>query len=158
MTSIQGVFFAMAILRRGPMRTLRQLEQQLDDVFSGNGSERDEQSSTALTKWSPRVDVYEEGDELVFELDAPGVDKEDLDVSLDENRLIVSGERREEKDVQEGDRNYFRSERVYGQFKRSFALPEVVETDQIEANFDEGVLTIRVPKREDSPSRSIEIN
>lgn len=148
----------MAILRRGPMRTLRQLERQLDDVFSGDGSERDEQSSTALTKWSPRVDVYEEGDELVFELDAPGVNKNDLDVSLEENRLTVSGERREEKNVEDDERTYFRSERVYGQFKRSFALPDAVDTERIEANFSEGVLTVRVPKLEDSPSRKVEIN
>lgn len=147
----------MAILRRGPMRTLRQLERQLDDAFPGDGNERDEQSS-ALTKWSPRVDVYEEGDELVFELDAPGVNKDALDVSLEENRLTVSGERREEKNVEDDERNYFRSERVYGQFKRSFALPDAVDTERIEANFNEGVLTVRVPKLEDSPSRKVEIN
>lgn len=148
----------MAILRRGPMRTLRELEQQLDDAFSGNGDERDDRSSTALTQWSPRVDVYEDGDDLVFELDAPGVKRDNLDVNLDENRLTVSGERREEKSVEDDERNYFRSERVYGQFKRSFALPEAVDTEEIEATLDEGVLTIRVPKREGSPSRSIEIN
>lgn len=149
----------MAILRRGPFRQLRKLERQLDDLFAGDTEVEDQESSPSLTDWSPRVDVYEENDELVFEVDAPGINKDDLDVSINDNRLQISGERREERDVDEEARNYFRAERVYGSFKRSFALPDRAgDPDQINARYEDGVLTVRVPRMEESTSESIQIN
>lgn len=147
----------MAILRRSPFRQLRELERQLDDIFR-EGEQEDQNGSQALTGWSPRVDVYEEGDELVFEVDAPGLHKDDLDVSIEDNRLTIGGERREEKDVEDSERNYFRSERVYGQFQRSFALPDNVDAEQISANYENGVLTVRAPRTEESRSQSVQID
>ncbi len=148
----------MAILRRSPFRQLRELERQLDDLVRGGDSEvQESESSSAISSWSPRVDVYEEGDEIVFDLDAPGMEKDDLDVSLEKNRLTISGERREERDVEVEDRNYLRSERVYGTFKRSFALPDSVEADDVSANYEDGVLTVKAPKSESSTSQSVQI-
>lgn len=148
----------MAILRRGPFRTLRQLERQLDDLVPGEDDEQNQPETTrSLSRWSPRADVYEDDSGLVFEVDAPGVSKGDLDVNLEDNRLTVEGERREEKDVEGEDRNYIRSERVYGTFQRSFQLPKNVKAEEITANFDDGVLRIRVPKPEEATTRSIQI-
>lgn len=147
----------MAILRRSPFRQLRELERQLDDLIR-NGDQDEQDQSQAITGWSPRVDVYEQNDELVFEVDAPGIHKDDLDVSIEDNRLTISGERREEKNVEDSDRNYFRSERVYGQFQRSFALPDAIDADQVAASYDDGVLTVRAPKVEDSTTQSVQIN
>jgi HSP20 family protein len=148
----------MAILRRGPFRQIRELERQLDDLVSGESGDRDRNGdSTALTSWSPRVDVYEEGDNLVFELDAPGLNKDDLDVSIEDNRLTVTGERREEKNVEDEDRNYFRSERVYGKFKRSFALPDSIDHEAISANYDNGVLKVTAPQTAESSTKSIQV-
>jgi HSP20 family protein len=101
--------------------------------------------------------VYEDNNDLVFEVDTPGVSKDDLDVSLEDNRLVIQGERREEKDVEEEERNYFRSERVYGTFQRSFRLPKNVNADEITANYDGGVLRVRVPKNEEASTQSIQI-
>ncbi|MFB6344675.1 MAG: Hsp20/alpha crystallin family protein [bacterium] len=146
----------MAILRRNPFRKLRDLERQLDDMFRKEESD-DTNGSQAISGWSPRVDVYEEGNDLVFELDAPGLHKDDLDVSIEDNRLTIRGERREEKDVEDEDRNYYRSERIYGQFQRSFALPDKVEASEIDASYDDGVLTVRAPQTAESTSESIQI-
>ncbi len=148
----------MAILRRGPFRTLRQLERQLDDLVPGGDDDQDNPGANgSLSRWNPRADVYEDESDLVFELDTPGVNKDDLEVNLEDNRLIIQGERREEKEIQEEDRNYLRSERVYGTFQRSFRLPENVEADEITANFDDGVLRVRVPATERTSSQSIQI-
>lgn len=148
----------MALLRRGPFRTLRQLERQLDDLVPGEDGDQDQpETSRSLSRWSPRADVYEDNNDLVFEVDAPGVNKDDLDVSLEDNRLVIQGERREEKDVEEEERNYFRSERVYGTFQRSFRLPKNVNADEITANYDGGVLRVRVPKSEEASTQSIQI-
>lgn len=147
----------MAILRSSPFRQLRELERQLDDLMR-DGDQDNKNNSQAITGWSPRVDVYEESDDLVFEVDAPGIHKDDLDVSIEDNRLTISGERREEKNVEEEDRNYFRSERVYGQFQRSFALPDAVDAEQVQASYDDGVLTVRAPRVEESTSQNVQIN
>lgn len=136
----------MAIMRRSPFDTLRNLEQQLDQFFGrgdaeeGNGSDL---GRRGLTSWRPRVDVYQEGNELVFEVDASGINKQDLDVSIENNRLTIQGERVSEQE--EEDRDYYRSERVYGTFQRSFALPDNVEGDQVKASYEDGVLTVRTP-------------
>lgn len=146
----------MAILRQSPFRQLRKLERQLDDLVGGSDGETNDRNA-GLTRWSPRVDVYEEGNDLVFQLDVPGINKDNLDVSVDNNQLVISGERREEKDVEDKNRNYFRSERVYGTFQRSFALPETVDADQIDASYDDGVLKIRAPRTEQATSQQVQI-
>ncbi|MGM0381738.1 MAG: Hsp20/alpha crystallin family protein [bacterium] len=140
--------------RRSPFRNLLDLERELGDIFPWREEEEDE---TTLSAWSPRVDIYEEGDSLVFECEAPGVNKEDIDVSVENNRLTITGERREEKTVQEEDRNYYRTEQRFGTFQRAFALPDTVDTEQISATYDNGVLKVTVPEGAQSGRESIEI-
>lgn len=145
----------MALARRSPFGMLSDFNRMMENMFqeAGNGEEE-----TALSRWTPRTDIYEEGDDIVLELEIPGTTKEDLNVSVENNRLTIRGERREEKTVEEEERNYYRSERIYGQFQRSFSLPQDVDAEQIHAEYDEGVLTVRVPKTETSRKHSIQIN
>lgn len=143
----------MALARRSPFGLLRDLERQLDDAFKGdNGSS----SEPSLSRWSPKVDVYEEGDNIVFEIEAAGVNKDDIDISIEDNRLVIRGERREERKTDE-DRDYYRSERFFGTFQRSFALPDTIDADAVEASYDDGVLNVSLPKAEEARRKSIEI-
>lgn len=144
----------MALLRRSPFRLLNQFNRRMEEALS---EQEDDGASGSLSQWRPRTDIYEEDDHLTFEVEVPGLDTSDLDVSFENGRLTVSGERRPERDVDEGDRNYYRSERVYGPFQRTFALSQKLDPDKIEAEYEDGVLNIRVPKPEQGKRRSIEI-
>lgn len=144
----------MAILRRDPFENLRNLEKQLSQVFQNE--ENEDQPSNGLTSWRPRVDVYEENDELVFEVDASGIDKDDLDVSIEDNRLTIRGERKAEHE--QSNRDYYRSERVYGTFQRSFALPDSIAEEDVSASYDNGVLTISTPLSQTAEKRSVPIS
>jgi HSP20 family protein len=103
----------------------------------------------------PSVDIFEDGDEVVVKADIPGVKKDDIDVTITENSLTISGERKQEKKVKEKD--FHRIERSYGSFSRSFRLPENVNGDKAKAEFKNGVLEIRLPKVKESKQKKISI-
>jgi HSP20 family protein len=92
------------------------------------------------------VDIYEEGDNVIVKSDLPGMTKDDIEVNLTDDTITLSGERKKEEKVEK--KNYFRLERSYGAFKRSFALPVEVQTDKAKAVFRDGVLEIKIPKTE----------
>jgi HSP20 family protein len=94
--------------------------------------------------WAPRIDVYEEGNELVVRADLPGVKREEVQVTVDGDQLVLRGERKEEKEIKE--ERYYRSERSYGSFYRSITLPGAVDPKDIKAQLRDGVLEVRVPK------------
>lgn len=143
----------MALARRSPFGLLRDLEQQLDDAFSsGDGNS----SETGLSRWSPKVDVFEENENIVFEIEAPGVNKDDIDISIEDNRLVIQGERREQREAGE-ERDYYRSERFFGTFQRSFTLPDTIDAESVEALYDDGVLTVSLPKAEQAQRKTIDI-
>lgn len=104
---------------------------------------------------SPSVDIFEEGDEVVVKAEIPGVEKKDLDVSITENSLTLSGEKKQEQKVEKKD--YHRIERSYGSFSRSFRLPDNVDGSKAKANFKDGVLEIRMPKTKETKKKKIEI-
>ena len=104
---------------------------------------------------TPSVDIFEEGDEVVVKADIPGVKKDDLDVTITENSLTISGEKKQEQEVKEKD--YHRVERSYGSFSRSFRLPENVNGSKAKAEFKDGVLEVRLPKTEETKQKKIEI-
>ncbi len=96
--------------------------------------------------FSPRIDISEEGDRILIDAEIPGVKKDDLKITLQDNILTIQGEKKKEE--KKKDRNYFRTERVYGTFKRSFTLPVEVNTDKIDAKFRDGMLHIELKKLE----------
>ncbi len=106
-------------------------------------------------RWMPAVDIRETADALVLSAELPGLTKDNVNITLENNVLSLSGERRFEKEVKE--ETFHRMERSYGEFTRSFTLPANVRTDKVEASFTDGVLTITLPKVEESKPRKIAI-
>lgn len=104
--------------------------------------------------WRPTVDTYEKEDAIVFKAELPGVKKEDVDIDVSNNVLTIKGERHYE-DVK--DEEYYRRERFHGKFQRAFTLPDNVDTSNIDASYNEGVLEITVPKTEETQTKKIEI-
>jgi HSP20 family protein len=96
------------------------------------------------TTWAPRVDVFEKNGEIVVKAELPGVTKDDVKVSIEDEALLIEGERHAEKEVKEQD--YYRMERAYGSFYRRLPMPTGITADQIKASFADGVLEVRIPK------------
>ncbi|MDB5077359.1 MAG: Heat shock protein Hsp20 [Chloroflexi bacterium] len=105
--------------------------------------------------WTPTVDVYDEGNELVVKAELPGVKKEDIDIALEEGNLVIRGQRSSEREVRT--EQYYRSERSFGSFYRRIPVPEGVQPDQIKANFNDGVLEVRLPKPQESEAKRLKI-
>lgn len=104
---------------------------------------------------SPAVDIYEEGDDVVVKAELPGVKKEDLDVTLTDNTVNISGEKKKEKKVKK--KNYYKLEQSCGSFCRSFSLPKEVQTDKAKSRFKDGVLEIRIPKTEEAKKKETKL-
>jgi HSP20 family protein len=144
----------MATLNRWePFRNAATLHEQLNRVF-GEGFHRQEDSN--LTTWAPAVDILETEHELVVKADLPDVDPKDLDIRVENNILTIRGERKFEKQVNDG--NYLRIERAYGSFARSFSLANTVNSEAIRADYQNGVLTLHIPKREEAKPKQIKVN
>ena len=106
--------------------------------------------------WSPAVDILETEDELIFKVDAAGVNLKDIDIQLENGTLTLKGERRFEKDDKV--KGYHRIERSYGAFARSFTLPDTVNAETVHADYAQGVLTVTLPKQERAKPRAIKVN
>jgi HSP20 family protein len=137
-----------------PFRGAAALEQQIHRAF-GDVFERATGDSN-LTTWAPAVDIYENEHELVVKADLPDVDPKDLDIRVENNILTIRGERKFEKKVNES--NYLRIERSYGPFARSFSLANTVNAEAIKADYQNGVLALIVPKREEAKPKQIKVN
>jgi HSP20 family protein len=128
-----------------------QVNRLFDDNFTRNRSSRSD-----LATWAPAVDIYETENELVVKADLPDFQDKDIDVRVENNTLTIRGERKFEKDVKED--NYLRIERAYGSFMRSFSLPNTVSSENIRADYRNGVLTLHMAKREESKPKQIKIS
>lgn len=142
------------ISRWEPFRGAATLQEQVNRLF-GEVLDRSGQQSS-LTSWAPAVDIYETEHELVVKADLPDVDPKDLDIRVENNVLTIRGERKFEKKVSE--ENYLRVERTYGAFSRSFSLANTVNSEAIKADYQNGVLTLSVPKREEAKPKQIKVN
>jgi HSP20 family protein len=141
------------IARLEPFRGLSTLQDQFNRLF--NESFRNQPEESALTTWAPAVDIYETPNELVVKADLPDVNEKDIDVRVENNLLTIRGERKFEKSVSE--ENFLRVERTYGAFSRSFSLPNTVNAEKIGAEYKNGVLTVTLPKREESKPRQVKV-
>jgi len=144
----------MAILRWSPFRDLMGIQQEVNRLFDDLMTRRTEAGLEGAV-WVPAVDVSESGDSVNVKVEAPGVKKEDIKISVTDNVLTVRGEKKMEKETSE--ENYHRIERVYGNFIRSIELPTVVQADKVKAGFKDGVLTIVLPKSEEVKPKEIAI-
>ena len=127
-----------------------QLHRVFNDVFERAGDESN------LTSWAPAADIFETEYELVVKADLPDVHAKDLDIRVENNILTIRGERKFEKKVSED--KYLRVERAYGSFRRSFSLANTVNAEAIKADYQNGVLTLTIPKREEAKPKQIKVN
>jgi HSP20 family protein len=145
----------MSMLTRwDPFRELSTIQDRMNrlfqDVYAPN---REEGLPTAA--FAPPTDVYEDDNHVTLKLEVPGIDEKDLNICVENNNLVIKGERKFEKEEKE--ENFRRVERQYGSFVRSFSLPSTVDTENINANYDKGVLSIIMPKRAEAKPKQIQV-
>lgn len=138
----------MTLVRWDPFKEMMNMQRRL-----GGGLDHGESTHGA---WAPAVDIFERGDDLVIRTEIPGVDKNDIDVDVENNTLTIRGERKRETEFDE--KNAYRLERVYGNFARSFSLPRTVDSSRINATYKDGVLELTLPKAEEAKPKRVEIN
>ena len=153
----------MALVRWNPMHTSREmspfagleaLRHNMDRLFESWASEVFGNGDSGGAMWTPHLDIEETDQAFVIHVDLPGVEQDAIDVHLEGNTLFLSGERKGERQKEEG---FSRYERWYGKFQRAFTLPVSVEADKIEAQYINGVLTVTVPKAEHAKPKRIAI-
>ena len=137
-----------------PFRGVTTLQDQVNRVIGDLVGRTGEESN--LTPWAPAVDIYETEHELVVKADLPDVNPQDLDIHVENNILTIRGERKFENKVKE--ENYLRMERSYGSFSRTFSLANSVNSEAIKADYQNGVLTLTIPKREEAKPKQIKVN
>jgi HSP20 family protein len=146
----------MAIVRVDPFREFATLQDRVNRLF-GNVYLRDEDVSGGPSTWTPPVDIYEtDGRDLIIKAELPDMTREDIDVTVANDTLTLRGERRRPADVKED--QFRRVERQYGAFSRSFSLPTTVDASRVTAEYKNGVLTVKLPFREDAKPRTITVN
>ena len=148
----------MAIVRWQPFRDLLATEREFDrlfrEAFSPLFGQREGELSTRA--WAPAVDIFETENSIVLKAELPGVDPKDVEVRVEDNTLYLKGERKFEKETKE--ENYHRIERSYGSFARSFVLPNSMDAEKVAAEYQDGLLTLTLPKREEAKPKTIKIN
>jgi HSP20 family protein len=146
----------MTLLTRwDPFRELATLQNQMNRLFQDSfGPGREEALTTA--SFAPAVDIYEDEQNITLKVEVPGIDEKDIDVRLENNTLTIRGERKFEKEEKE--ENYRRVERQYGSFSRSFTLPNVVDTENVHASYDKGMLEVRLAKKAEAKPKQIKVN
>ncbi|MDQ7837587.1 MAG: Hsp20/alpha crystallin family protein [Thermodesulfobacteriota bacterium] len=146
----------MPIVKWEPFRDLLSLQDRMNRLFEESLGRTGKREELIQGSWAPPVDIYETAEAIVIQADLPGLNQEDIRVEMKDNTLVLSGERRFQKDVKQ--ENYHRIERSYGVFNRSFALPASLEADKIKARFSNGILEIIVPKQEEAKPKQIKVN
>ena len=131
------------------------LQEEVNRLFSTNFSRGFGEEGIGRGAWNPSVDIYENKDQIVLEAELPGMNRDDFELSVENNVITLRGQRQFEK-KDESD-NYHRVERSYGSFTRSFTLPQTVSAEGATAEYRNGVLRVTLPKREETKARRIEI-
>jgi HSP20 family protein len=148
----------MAMVRwNDPFRDFTQLQDRINRMFTDTYARADDESLLTSGAWVPPVDIYQNGDhELVLKAELPDMTREDIDITVDNGTLTIRGEKKLSADVKE--EQFHRIERRYGTFSRSFSLPQTVDPNKVAADYRNGVLTIRLPLREEAKPRQIKVN
>ena len=146
----------MTVLTRwDPFREFNTLQDRMNRLFHDSYGEGREEALTT-TAFAPPVDVYEDEHNITLKIEVPGIEEKDIDVRIENNTMTVHGERKFEKDEKE--ENYRRVERQYGSFTRTFTLPNTVDTENVSANYDKGVLKIKLAKKAEAKPKQIKVN
>jgi HSP20 family protein len=147
----------MTVLTRWePFRDLGTLQDRMNRLFRESYRSEGGEESLTTSSFAPPVDVYEDEHNITLKIEVPGIDEKDIDVRIENNILTVHGERKFEKEEKE--ENYRRVERQYGSFTRSFTLPTTLDSEQISADYEKGVLKIKLAKKAEAKPKQIKVN
>ncbi len=139
-----------------PFREMRALQDRINRLFEAPLGKHGRTEDSMLTDgWFPPVDIREDANSIYLKAEIPGVKKEDLNISLDNDVLTIKGEKKQENDVKE--ENFHRMERYYGSFSRSFSLPSGVDPTKVNATYKDGILTLTLSKKEESKPKKIDV-
>ena len=134
---------------------LTDLRDEIDRLFESPLTEW-ARASNLLSGWTPALDIYEDKDNLFVKVELPGMKREEIDVSIHEGSLSISGERKSEQTHEDAD--VYRAERFFGRFQRTVTLPTPVAAEKVKAQYKDGILTITLPKTEESKPKHIDVN
>jgi HSP20 family protein len=146
----------MALIRFEPVRELNTIQNEMNRLFNTFFEAPPGNSGAAQRRWIPAMDLVETDDDLVLRADLPGLSEKDVNIEVEDNVLTISGERKAEHE--ERKEGYYRVERASGTFSRSLTLPEGIDPERVRANFDHGVLEVRIPKPEQRKPRKVTIS
>ena len=145
----------MALVKYNPLRELRTMQDQMNRLLNLSWNHDLPSEDIREGLWQPAVDIYETTDSIVIKAELPDVDQKDIEVRIEDSTLILKGERKHEDEVKK--ENYHRIERYFGSFQRSFSLPTTVDQEKVAAICDKGILTITLPKKEETKPKQINI-
>ena len=144
----------MVVTRWDPFRELATLQNRVNSLFQDYGRPGQDELTTT-SSFVPAVDVYEDEHKVTLKLEIPGIKQEDVDIRLENNTLTVRGERKPDEGIRDG--QFHRSERIFGTCSRSFTLPNTVDAARVKAEYRDGVLTVRLPRRDEAKPRQIAV-
>lgn len=144
----------MTIVRWAPFRDMLNIQDEMNRLFNTYFAKSSDKEEGMV--WHPFVDISESNNEITVTAEVPGMTKEDIKVSIQDNVLTLSGEKKQEK--QGKGKNYHRIERAFGVFERSFSLPVSVQSDKVKAAYKDGILTITLPKSEEAKPKEISVS
>lgn len=145
----------MAIIRWDPFRDLITLREKMNRLFEDTFAVRGEEKDLMASTWTPSVDIYETENDVVLTAEIPGIEDKDIEIKIEDSTLSIKGERKLEKETKE--ENYHRIERAYGTFYRSFTIPHNVDQDKIQAEHENGVLKITMPRKPELKAQKVKI-
>ena len=147
----------MTLVRWSPWREMATMQNYLnrfnDDSYTRAVSNNDE---IEMTNWHPMVDIFDRDEEIVIKAELPGLDKKDITIDVKDRILTLKGERTYDNEV--NDKQYYRRERAYGKFQRSFNLPAGLDVEKIKADYKDGLLSVEIPKPEKEKPKQITIH
>jgi HSP20 family protein len=144
------------LTRWDPLRDLATMQNRINRFVRESYSPEGPEEVLTTTSFAPPVDIYEDEHTIAVKMEVPGIDEKDIDVRIENTTLTVHGERKIEKEEKE--ENFRRVERLYGSFTRSFTLPSSVDTGQVSAHYDKGVLKISLAKKAEAKPKQIKVN
>jgi HSP20 family protein len=148
----------MTLVRWAPFQNIGSIQHRMNRIFDEalSGHQTSEEDWGLGGSWAPAVDIFEREGNIVLKAELPGVDPKDVDIRVENNVMSLRGERKFEAETKRQD--YHRVERAYGSFSRSFTLPNVVDTEKIQAEYKDGVLTVTLPQKEEAKPKQISIS
>lgn len=139
-----------------PFGELESLQREMNKLFNTSISHPWQESTLLGGQWAPDLDIFDSKENILVKADLPGLSKDDIEISVQDNVLMIKGDKK--KDEQATDEHYFKTERFYGSFCRTVQLPAGIDTDHVDAAYQDGVLTLTMPKREEAKPKQISIN